>query len=184
MSYGTGSPSLSYRINHWPIQEPLGVESWSDLHALEITSTECLSKLQSLLNCPSEIAAARSLKGNDAETLINFLDRVSEPCASCLSELTYQMQVLEQSCLDVKLRQRCLRLLSKICKAQRVIPASYLLQKESIHIGGVLDHGGFSEVSDGKYLEYFVAIKDLKTNKDDPDKMFKACSVDLTHLYF
>ena len=96
----------------------------------------------------------------------------------------HQIQVLEQSCLGAKHRRRCLRLLSKICKAQRVIPPSYLLQKELIYIGSVLDRGGFSDVSNGEYQGYTVAIKDLKTNKDDPDKTFKACFVDSVHLHF
>jgi serine/threonine protein kinase len=82
-----------------------------------------------------------------------------------------------RSHLDGKLWQRCLRLLSKICKAQGIIPDSYILRPESIRVGRVQDHGGFSEVSDGEYLGYTVAIKDLRVNEGDFDKVLKVCSI-------
>lgn len=53
-----------------------GAQFWSDLYALEITSNECLSKLRSILGCPTKIAATRRFQGNDAETFVNFLDKV------------------------------------------------------------------------------------------------------------
>ena len=43
---------------------------------MEITSSECLSEVQFLLNCPSKITFARSFCGNEAQTFIDFLDRV------------------------------------------------------------------------------------------------------------
>jgi serine/threonine protein kinase len=82
-------------------------------------------------------------------------------------------QVLVHSHLNGKLQQRCLRLLSKICKAQRIMPTSYILQPEFIRARSVQDRGGFSEVSDGEYLGYTVAIKDLKMNEGNFDKVFK-----------
>ena len=145
----------------------------SDLYALEVTSNECLSEVRSLLSCPSKVSAVRSLQGSQAETFVEFLDRVCELCRSCFRDLEGQTQALPQLRLDDKFRQRGLRLLSKICKAQRIIPASYILQQESIRIGSVRDRGGCSEVSDGEYLGCTVAIKDLKTNRGDFDRIFK-----------
>lgn len=157
----------------------LDPQFWSDLYTLEITSDECLSKVRSLLNCPSKIAVARSFQGNGAGTFVNFLDQVSEVRTSCPNNLKPQIQVLVHSYLDDKLRQRCLRLLSKICKAQRIVPASYILQSEFISVGSVQDRGGFSEVSDGEYMGCTVAIKDLKTNEGDFDRFFKVCLMNL-----
>ena len=81
--------------------------------------------------------------------------------------------------LDKKHRQLCLRLLSKICKAQGIVPASYILQEEFLRIGSVQDRGGFSEVSDGEYLGRAVAIKELKPNKASFNKNFKVCLIHL-----
>jgi len=72
------------------------------------------------------------------------------------------MQVLARSRLDDKLRQRSLLLLSKICKAHRIIPTSYVLQPEFICAGRVFHYGGATEVSSGEYLGFPVAIKRLK----------------------
>ena len=91
------------------------------------------------------------------------------------------MQVVAQSCLDDRLRQRCLLLLSKICKAQRIIPTSYILRQELIRVGRGLYHGMFTEVSSGEYLGFPVAIKRLKVNEGDPDSTFKVPLVNLTH---
>ena len=77
--------------------------------------------------------------------------------------------------------QRGLRLLSKICKAQRILPTSYILRDEVIYVGSVHDHGGFAEVSNGEYLGYPVAIKQLKMTRGDPDKIFKVPSINLAH---
>ena len=158
---------------------PSDAQFWSDLYTLEVTSDECISKVRSLLNCPSKVAVARSFQGSGARTFVNFLDQVSEFQATMvlyLGNLKRQTQVLARSRLDGKPRQRCLRLLSKICKAQRIIPASYILQSEFIHVGSVQDRGGFSEVSDGEYQGFTVAIKDLNTNRGDFDRVFKVRS--------
>jgi len=58
--------------------ERTDTEFWSGIYSLEIASDECLSKVSSLLSCPTKITAARSFRGQEAQTLIDFLDRVSE----------------------------------------------------------------------------------------------------------
>ena len=74
------------------------------------------------------------------------------------------------------------RLLSKICKAQEIVPASYILQEEFLHVGSVRDRGGFSEVRDGEYLGSTVAIKDLKPNQAGFNKNFKVCLIHLARI--
>ena len=74
--------------------------------------------------------------------------------------------------LDDKLRQRGLRLLSKICKAQGIVPVSYILRQELIRVGTVHCHGGFSDVTNGEYLGFPVAIKRLRMCEDF-DGIFK-----------
>lgn len=86
-----------------------------------------------------------------------------------------QVLLVRSHQVDDQLRRRCLRLLSKICKAQRIIPTSYILQSEFIRVRSVRDVGGFSQVSDGEYLGCAVAIKDLKMKQDDFDVLFKVC---------
>jgi len=66
-----------------------------------------------------------------------------------------------------------LLLLSKICKSHGIVPASYVLQQELISVGRVLHHGRFTEVSNGKYLGFTVAIKRFKMNEGDSDRIFK-----------
>ena len=84
--------------------------------------------------------------------------------------------------LDDKHRQLCLWLLSKICKAQEIVPASYILQEEFLRVGSVRDRGGFSEVRDGEYLGSTVAIKDLKPNQAGFNKNFKVCLIHLARI--
>ena len=156
-------------------------QSWSGLYTSETLSDECLPKLQFLLSSPSEIDVARSLQGTEASALINFLDRVSVLRASLsISNLKHQPQALAQLHLNDKHRQRCLRLLSKMSKAQGIIPASYILQEELLCVeNGKRRRGGFSEVSEGKYLGHAVAIKDLRPNGTGSNRNFEVC---LTHL--
>ena len=88
-------------------------------------------------------------------------------------------QVLACSPLsDNRLQQHGLRLLSKICKAHRIIPSSYTLQQELIHVGRVYYYGGFADVSNGKYSGLTVAIKRLKMNEGDSDRIFKVSTFD------
>jgi len=91
------------------------------------------------------------------------------------------MQVLSRSSLDSKLRRRGLLLLSKICKAHSIIPVSYVLRWELIRVGKIHYHTGFADVSDGEYLGLPVAIKCLKMNEGDPDRIFKVTLVDLMY---
>lgn len=91
------------------------------------------------------------------------------------------VQVLTYSSLDHKLWQRGLRLLSKICEAHKITPSSYVLQLELLRVGQVRYYGGFAEVSDGEYLGSPVAIKCLKINEGDSDRIFKVFSTNLTY---
>jgi len=56
---------------------PVDIQFWSDFFSTEIPSSECLWKVRSLLTCPTKITAARSFRGNQAQIIIDFLDRVS-----------------------------------------------------------------------------------------------------------
>ena len=151
-------------------------QSWPDLYGLETASEECLSGARSLLSCPSKVSVARNYRGSEAQALVNFLEQVSESLAQCLSNLLKRpSQVLVRLRLDDKHGRRCLQLLSKVCKSQRIVPASYIFQPKFLRVGDVRDRGGFSQVSDGKYLERTVAIKDLKTSEGDFDRIFKVC---------
>ena len=140
------------------------------------------SKTPLLLKLPIRVAVARSLRGSEASALINFLDRVSELYASCPSDLKYHPQALVELHLDDKHWQLCLRLLSKMCRAQEIIPTSYLLRQDSTRVGSVQRRGGFSKVSYGEYLGYPVAIKDLEPSEGNFNKIFKVCLIDPAHF--
>ena len=90
-------------------------------------------------------------------------------------------QTLGQQRLNEKLWQRSLRLLSKICKARNVIPASYILQPELIRVGTIRSRGGFADVSDGDYNGLPAAVKRLRVNREDSDRAFKVPLIDLAH---
>ena len=83
--------------------------------------------------------------------------------------------------LDDKFRQRSLLLLSKICKAHSIIPASYLLRLDFIRIERARDGGGFADVYSGTYLGFPVAIKFLRTYKWNSDRAFKVRTIILMH---
>ena len=98
---------------------------------------------------------------------------MSELCAPWVGSLGRQTRVFTLSRPDGKLRQRCLRLLSKICKAHRITPAPYILRQDPINIGQVHHHSGFADATIGEYLGFSVAIKRLRTNQGDSDRLFK-----------
>ena len=170
-------------MDRYRLIESLDIQFWASILSSEITLDECLSKVRSLLSCLSKITVARSFEGNEAQAFVNFLDRVSKLCASRLGDLEFQLQVLTQSALlDEKLRHRILLLLSKICKARGIIPSSYRLQRDFTHIGRVCYHGGFADVTDGEYLGRPVAIKYLKMDEENSDRIFKVPLINL--LYY
>ena len=77
---------LSALVGH-PLIKLLDTQLWANIYSAEITSSEYLSKIRSLFNCPSKIAAARSLRGNEAQTFIDFLDQASLSRGPCLDNL-------------------------------------------------------------------------------------------------
>ena len=85
-----------------------------------------------------------------------------------------------ESRIDGEHWQLCLLLLSKMPKAQEIIPTSYRL--EFIRAGSVQRRGGFSKVSYGEYLGHPVATKDLEPNEKNFDKIFRVCLLDLAHF--
>ena len=74
--FGTFPLHLRQWIDHQLI-EPLDAQFWAKIYSMDTASTECLSEVQALLICPFKIEAARSLRGNEAQKFIDFLDRVS-----------------------------------------------------------------------------------------------------------
>ena len=72
-------------------------------------------------------------------------------------------------------------MLSKICKAHSIVPASYLLRLDFIRIDRVRYGGGSADVYSGTYLRFPVAIKFLRTYKWDSDRTFKVCPIVLMH---
>ena len=84
------------------------------------------------------------------------------------------MQLLTLPHLNEKLSKRSSRLLYKICKACKILPASYVIQPELTHVGEFGWSGGFADVSKGKYRERPVAIKHLRVGANDEfNKIFK-----------
>jgi len=76
----SGTPPLLYlQCPNHPFIESSDTQFWTNLYTMDVTSDECLSKIQILLTCSSMIAVARSFRGNQAQMFIDFLDRVSRP---------------------------------------------------------------------------------------------------------
>ncbi|KAF9647734.1 hypothetical protein BDM02DRAFT_2520842 [Thelephora ganbajun] len=63
------------------------MQFWANVYSMETASNECLSKVRSILSCASTITIARSFQGNEAQTLIDFLNRVSTLSTACLDNL-------------------------------------------------------------------------------------------------
>ena len=135
-------------------------------------------------SCPVKIILARSIWGNQTQTFIDSLDQVSSYCVSHLRNSWCRTQVLVQSCLDGKLQQRGLRLLSKICKTHRIIPSLYILRWDLVHVGQVHYKSGSAAVSNGEYLGCPVAIKHLMMDKADADVTLKVPSINLAHYCY
>jgi len=172
--------TLSQRIDHQLIGF-LGVPFPTNIHPIEVTLTERIPEVKSLLSCSFKINLAMSIQKNEAQKLVDFLDQVCRSCVPCLRSLRRRIQALVQSCLESKLRQRGLRLLSKICKAHGIVPSSYILQQELVRVGLVYCRSTFAVVSNGEYSGLPVAIKHLNIDKGDTDTTFKVRSINFPH---
>jgi hypothetical protein len=60
---------------------------WDAIFSMDITSAEGLSNISTLVRSPPKVAVARSLRGDDAQRVIDLIDRVSDsgrrPLACC-----------------------------------------------------------------------------------------------------
>ncbi|KAF9778166.1 kinase-like domain-containing protein [Thelephora terrestris] len=154
---GPGTEQGAPATNETPLMIP-DAESWTNLYRMEVTSNDSLTRVRSLLSHRSSTDAVRRFQGSDAQTFVDFLDRI-----------------LVQPYLGHKLWQRGLRLLSKICEAHSIVPASYIRQQELICMGTVRYRGGFADVRDGEYLGRHVAIKSLRNEGDSPKSFKRLC---------
>jgi len=157
------------------------------LHAADTPISESASNVLSFLHSPYKVAVARSLRGKEAQGLIDLIDQVgSTHLHSIVTHLDtrkteHEIQVIALPELDQKLRKQCLHLLYKMCKACETLPASYVLQQESLCVGNLHCYGGFADVSEGEYLGRRVAIKHLRiARKDASNKIFKVLNFSLT----
>ena len=119
---------------------------------------------------------ARSLRGDDAQRLINLIDRVSDSRSRPHGQMSLLTigQLLTLPHLDEKPSRRFSRLLYKICKTCGILPTSYAIQLELTHVGEFGWSGGFADVSKGEHEGRPVAIKHLRVGtKDEFDKIFK-----------
>jgi hypothetical protein len=84
------------------------------------------------------------------------------------------VQALALPELDGNPRKQCLHLLYKVCKGCQLLPTSYILQREPVHVGDIHRFGRFADVGEGEYLGRRVAIKYLRFGtKDALNKIFK-----------
>ena len=157
----------------------LDLQFWTNICSTEITPSERISQVQSLLDSPSKIDLALRFRGPEAQRLIDILDQVSRSCSPSTDGRSNPTQVLAWSRLDDKLWLRGLRLIRNVSKTQRIVPSLLILQEESIHIGKVRFEGGSTVVNEGMYKGRAVAIKRLKMNGGDSDKIFKVLLVNV-----
>ena len=149
---------------------------WDAIFSMDITSTEGLSRMSTLIHSPSKITTARSLQGDDAQRLINLIDRVSDSRRRTSDRMLFLTigQLLILPHLDEKPSRRFSRLLYKICKACGILPTSYVIQLDLARVGEFGWRGGFADVSKGEHQGRPVAIKHLRIGpKDGFDKVFK-----------
>ena len=142
----------------------------------DISAVESVSYIRSFIHSSSRIAAARNLRGKEAQRLIDLIDQVSSVLQhdDVIRGAEHGIQGLALKELDGDLRRQCLHLLYKVCKACELLPTSYVLQQELIRIGSVRCCGGFADISEGEYLGRRVAIKNLRFGTRDAfDKIFK-----------
>ncbi|KAF9787044.1 kinase-like domain-containing protein [Thelephora terrestris] len=157
---GPGQPSIASAGDHptctYLLIKPSDIHSSANIYSMEVTSNGCLSGVRSFLSSPSRINTSRNLQGDEARTFIDFLDQGLAACSP----------------LDDKYLQRGSLLLSKICKARSILPASYILREE-VHIGRHHYSSGHADVFEGIYLGSSVAVKRLQVNRGGYARDFK-----------
>ena len=145
---------------------------YNGLLVADMSAAESISIIRSLIHSPHQIAAARSLRGKDAQGLIEFIDQVIPPSCSVVTLLG--LGKLNTPCRSLHCQSWMRSFENKICKTCETLPASYILRQECISIGSVRYYGGFADVSEGQYLGCRVAIKHLRIGmKDASNTVFK-----------
>ena len=173
--FGTHPGKPAFACGQTLIQ-PLDALFWDAVFSMDIASAEGLSNISTLVHSPSKITVARSLRGDDAQRLINLIDRVSDSRRRPHDRMLLLMigQLLTLSHLDEKPSRRFSRLLYKICKTCGILPTSYVIQLELTHVGEFGWSGGFADVSKAEHQGRPVAIKHLRIGTNDKfDKIFK-----------
>jgi len=88
----------------------------------------------------------------------------------------HRMQALTLPDLNGDLRKQCLHPLYKSCKACKLLPASYVLQKVHICVVDTCCCSGFADAGEGEYLGRRVTIEHLRFGtKDAFNKILKGC---------
>ena len=149
---------------------------YDSFRVTDVSAAESVSKIWSFMHSPSKIAAARNLRGEEAQALIDLIDQVSDVRfqhdGARGTELGVQALGLPE--LVGNLRKQCLHLLYKVCKACELLPTSYVLRQAFMRVGKVRCCSGFADVSEGEYLGRRVAIKHLRFGTEDAfNKVFK-----------
>ena len=75
---GASRTHLSLRLQWTTTHPTLDALFWDNVFSVDITPTEGLSIVTDLVNSPSKISEARSLQGDQAQSLIDLIDRVSD----------------------------------------------------------------------------------------------------------
>ena len=63
---------------------------YDDIYMVDMSAEESVSNIRSLIHSPSWIAVARSLRGEEAQGLIDFIDQASGAQLQCHDALWYR----------------------------------------------------------------------------------------------
>lgn len=114
------------------------------------------------------------LRGKDAATVINVIDKVSwhRPFTSAttthIAYLSIRPKALKDDRVPDKTRSHAFKLLRKLAGASRQVPKSYLIDKSTRYKvkNEVYARGGFADIREGRLGKKVVAVKTLQKSQE------------------
>jgi hypothetical protein len=141
-------------------------------------SLELVQDLKVLWPDQASREALCSLCGEQAQRMVDVLQRVRFQYPSSSLALNLRLQLLDRADSDDQTRRCMIYLLLRLCQQNTTFPSSLTIH--DVDIGNVLDPidgGGFADIFKGRYDGVDVAIKRLRVFQNHRARTHKVCVI-------
>ena len=131
----------------------------TQLTSIDTGSREFTNVLTKTLASQEDVNTVMSLRGEDALTIVDILDKVSRLIRIRATHSIIPLKALEAPNMSPDLRRRVVRILQRVCCSQTILPRSCTLFDISKEGDMAFSSGGFAEVWKGRHNGKPVRVK-------------------------